>query len=236
MTRNIAAYVRVSTTDQDADRQRSAILNNYNTEDITWYVDIDSGSNNKREQYQDLRDDIDDYNAVVTTEIDRLGRSFSELVSFVEELRDKNIDLDCVQQPLSTIDNDDWMGDLMLNLMIVFADAERKMIIDRVQAGIDDAIANGKHVGRPPLGYGVSEGMLYQKPIEHARVVNFIKEVRKGREKTATAEFFEVPQSSIQSILERSEANYDVKFDNDDWRIERAKVEAGEKHLDSLGN
>ncbi|EMA51259.1 Resolvase domain protein [Halococcus salifodinae DSM 8989] len=45
----------------------------------------------------------------------------------------------------------------------------------------------------------------------------------------ATAAFFEIPDSAIQSILARAEANYDVPFDNDQWRLERAKVDVGEK-------
>jgi len=58
--------------------------------------------------------------------------------------------------------------------------------------------------------------------------------VKKGREKTATAEFFNIPQSSIQSILDRSEDNYDIVFNNDKWRVERAKVQSGDKELEPL--
>ncbi len=63
---------------------------------------------------------------------------------------------------------------------------------------------------------------------------NFIREVRKGREKQATTAFFEIPGSAVQSILTRVEANYDIPFDNDQWRLERAKVDAGEKELPPL--
>lgn len=237
-SRNVAGYVRVSTDDQDADRQRDSILEKYDEDQIAWYVDIDSGSKLARPQYQELRDDIDDGDpdVVVTTEIDRLGRSFSELASLVEDIRTQGIELDCTQQPVSTVDSEGWMGDLMLNLLIVFADAERKMIRDRVQQGIDKAQRDGKRVGRPPHGYDVDDdGFLFQDPQEYAKTQEFIREVRKGRQKTSTAEYFGIPQSSIQSILKRAEANYGVKFDNDKWRIERARVESGEKPLESLG-
>jgi len=228
-----AAYVRVSTDEQDDQRQRDSITNAHDIDQ--WFVDIESGSNNNRAQYQDLRESIDEFDVVVCTEIDRLGRSFSELADLVEELREKGIDIDCTQQPISTADADDWMADLMLNLMIVFADAERKMIQDRVQQGIDKAIEDGKRVGRPPFGFGVENGFLVQIPDEFARAQRFIREVKKGREKTATADFFEIPSSAVQSVLERSEQNYDIEFDNAQWKVERAKVEAGEKELDELG-
>jgi hypothetical protein len=58
--------------------------------------------------------------------------------------------------------------------------------------------------------------------------------VREGRAKHATAAFFEIPDSVGQSILARAEANYDVPFDNDQWRLERAKVDADEKELPPL--
>ena len=46
--------------------------------------------------------------------------------------------------------------------------------------------------------------------------------------------FFDIPASKIRSILARAEANYDILFDNDQWRLERAKVNTGEKELPSL--
>ena len=233
--RNVAAYVRVSTADQDADRQREAIVSKYDEDNITWFVDVESGASLSREQYNDLRDSIDEYDVVVATEIDRLGRSFSELASFVEEIRELGIGLDLVEQPVDTTAAEDWMGDLMLNILITFADAERRMIKDRVQQGIDKAQRDGKRVGRPPLGYDVdADGFMFIDAPEYAKVQNFIREVKRGRAKAPTAEYFGIPQSSVQSILERSEQNYEITFDNSAWKVERAKVESGQKDLDPL--
>jgi hypothetical protein len=147
---------------------------------------------------------------------------------------EKGVDIDLVNQSIGTVGEDDWMAEMMLNMMMVFADAERKMIRSRVQEGIDAAIANGKRVGRPPYGYTVEDGFLKQLPEQYVRVQNFIREVRKGREKKATAAFFDIPESKIRSILERAETNYDIPFHNNQWRVERAKVDAGEKELPPL--
>lgn len=231
----VAAYVRVSTADQDADRQREAIVSKYDEDNITWFVDVESGASLSREQYNDLRDTIDEYDIVVATEIDRLGRSFSELASFVEEIRELGIGLDLVEQPVDTTAADDWMGDLMLNILITFADAERRMIKDRVQQGIDKAQRDGKRVGRPPAGYDVDDdGFMFIDAPEYAKVQNFVREVKKGRAKTTTAEYFGISESAVQSILKRSEQNYEITFDNDEWRVERAKVKTGQKDLDPL--
>jgi len=233
----IAAYVRVSTDDQNEQRQMRAIREKYDEQDnqIEWFCDLgESGASASRQEYQRLREHVVEYDVVVAHELDRLGRSFADLAGFVEDLREKDVDIDLVNQPIGTVGEDDWMAEMMLNMMMVFADAERKMIRSRVQEGIDTAIADGKRVGRPPFGYTVEDGFLQQVPAKYVRVQNFIREVRKGREKKATAAFFEIPDSKIRSILARAEANYDIPFDNDQWRLERAKVDAGEKELPLL--
>jgi DNA invertase Pin-like site-specific DNA recombinase len=235
-TMQIAAYVRVSTDDQNEDRQMRAIREQYDEDhQIDWFCDIgESGASTSRREYQHLREHVGEYDVVVAHELDRLGRSFADLAGFVEDLREKDIDIDLVNQPIGTVGEDDWMAEMMLNMMMVFADAEREMIRSRVQEAIDAAIADGKRVGRPPFGYTVEDGFLQQVPAEYVRAQNFIREVRKGREKKATATFFEIPHSKIRSILARAEANYDVPFDNDQWQLERAKVDVGEKKLPLL--
>lgn len=232
--RTVAAYVRVSTVDQDADRQRESILNEYDESEVKWFVDIESGASLARNQYNEMRESVEEFDVVAATEIDRLGRSFSELASFVEDLRQKDMGLNLTQQPIDTTREDDWMADMLLNMLIVLADAERKMIQDRVQQGVDKAQRDGKRVGRPPFGYDVDDGFMYQDPAEYNRAQNFIREVKRGRAKSTTAEYFEIPQSTVQSILKRSEKNYEIPFSNDEWRIERARVESGEKELEPL--
>ena len=203
--------------------------------EIDWCCDLgESGASTSRREYQRLREHVNEYDVVVAHELDRLRRSFADLAGFVEDLREKGVDIDLVNQPIGTVGEDDWMAEMMLNMMTVFADAERKMIRSRAQEGIDAAIADGKRVGRPPFGHTVEDGFLQQIPSKYVRAQIFIREVRKGREKHATAAFFEIPESTVQSILARAEANYDVAFDNDQWRLERAKVSAGEKDLPPL--
>ena len=67
------------------------------------------------------------------------------------------------------------------------------------------------------------------------RVQYFIREVRRGRAKRPTARFFDVPEGSIAGILDRAGDVYGVEFDNDEWKIERARVEAGQRELEPLG-
>jgi DNA invertase Pin-like site-specific DNA recombinase len=69
---------------------------------------------------------------------------------------------------------------MMLNMIMVFADAERKMIRSRVKECIDAAIADGKRVGRPPFGYTIEDGFLQQISSGYVRAQTFIREIRKA--------------------------------------------------------
>lgn len=238
MTQIVAGYIRVSTSDQDLGRQRNTIESKYDTEEyqLEWYPDIgNSGANASREEYQRLQSDIEagTVDIVAAHELDRLGRSFSELASFVDFCDDHEVGIDLVNQPVDTT-GDEWMSEMMLNMLIVFADAERAMIQDRVTQGIRKTMAEGKHVGRPPLGYEVDEEGFLRQNSEFGRVQQFIREVKKGRAKRPTARSFGIPEGSVHTVLERAEKHYDIPFDNDEWKMERAKVESGQKELEPL--
>lgn len=109
-TMHVAAYVRVSTDDQNEDRQMRAIRERDDRQDneIEWYCDLgESGASTSRREYQRLREHVDEYNVVVAHELDRLERSFADLAGFVKDLREKGIDIDLVNQPIGTVGEDD---------------------------------------------------------------------------------------------------------------------------------
>lgn len=79
---NIAAYVCVSTDDQNENRQMCASRQKYSEEgnQIEWFCDLgESGASASREEYQRLREHVAEYDMVVAHELDRLGRSFADL-------------------------------------------------------------------------------------------------------------------------------------------------------------
>ncbi len=99
---NIAAYVRVSTDEQNEQRQMRAMREKYSEEEnqIDWYCDFgENGASTSRREYQRLRKHVDEYDVVVAHELDRLGRSFADLAGFVEDLREKGVDIDLVNRP-----------------------------------------------------------------------------------------------------------------------------------------
>lgn len=233
----IHAYARVSTSDQSRDGQLDSIRDEYPrlpAENV--HADIASGDDPARDGYRELRDAIDDGQAdrIVAAKLDRLGRTTAEVADLIDTCADQGVGIHLVQQGFN-VDPSDDMGQMMLKFMAMVAEMELNLNRERRQEGIERAIDRGVQFGPAPHGMTKNEMGVPVPGEGYERVQAFIREVRKGRAKRPTARFFGVPEGSIATILERSDSLYGVAFDNDDWKIERARVEAGQKELAELG-
>ena len=85
---------------------------------------------------------------VMVWSVDRLGRSLQDLVAFLAELRAVGCDLYLHQQGVDTTTP---AGRALFQMLGVFAEFERAIIVERVRAGIARARAAGKHCGRPRI-------------------------------------------------------------------------------------
>ena len=83
---------------------------------------------------------------VAAWSVDRLGRSLQELVGFLSELREREVDLYLHQQGLDT---GTPSGRAMYQMLGVFAEFERAIIIERIKAGMARARQQGKRLSRP---------------------------------------------------------------------------------------
>jgi DNA invertase Pin-like site-specific DNA recombinase len=90
-----------------------------------------------------IRREID---VIMAWSVDRLGRSLQDLVGFLGELRAVGCDLYLHQQGVDTTTP---AGRALFQMLGVFAEFERAIIVERVKAGIARARAEGKHLGRP---------------------------------------------------------------------------------------
>ena len=90
-----------------------------------------------------IRGEID---LVAAWSVDRLGRSLQDLVSILNELQDRKVDLYLHQQGLDT---STASGSAMYQMLGVFAEFERAIIVERIHAGLARARAQGKRLSRP---------------------------------------------------------------------------------------
>ena len=162
MTKRVALYLRVSTTEQTVENQQrelEAVAERHGWNVVAVFTDAGiSGSKgrNKRPGYDCLCRGIArrEFDQVAAWSVDRLGRSLQELVSFLGELHAKNVDLYLHQQGLDTATP---AGRAMFQMLGVFAEFERGIIVERVKSGLSRARSQGKRLGRRRVGENVVE-------------------------------------------------------------------------------
>ena len=156
MTKRVAIYLRVSTdgqTTENQKRQLHSAAEQRGWEIIAIYDDNGiSGAKGRehRKQFDALLKDATrgKFDVVMAWSVDRLGRSLEDLLSFLKELHAVHVDLFLHQQGLDTTTPG---GRAMFQMMGVFAEFERAMIVERVNAGLERAKAQGKTLGRPKI-------------------------------------------------------------------------------------
>jgi len=152
--RNAGLYLRTSTTDQTTANQRRQLRevadrHGWNVVKVYEDAGISGGKGrDARPAFDDMlkavaRREID---LVAAWSVDRLGRSLKDLVSFLDELKAKRCDLYLHVQGLDTSTP---AGQAMFQMLGVFSEFERAIIVERVNAGLARAKAEGKKLGRP---------------------------------------------------------------------------------------
>ncbi|MBR2960533.1 MAG: recombinase family protein [Burkholderiaceae bacterium] len=141
-------YVRVSTIDQNTDRQLADMeLDRVFTEHA-------SGKNvGDRPALNEMLAFIRDGDDVYVHSMDRLARNLRDLLSLVEQINKKGVTLHFVKENLSFHPNTEAnpMATLMLSLLGAVAQFERSMILERQREGIAKAKARGAYKSRKPL-------------------------------------------------------------------------------------
>ncbi|AGK96699.1 recombinase family protein [Clostridium pasteurianum] len=151
----IFAYIRVSTKEQNTDRQHEALREYEGTNKIKFnavFEDKASGKDFDRPQYKVLKEIIKPGDILVIKELDRLGRNFMDTPKELQYFFERNIKVKILDTPL--IDTGDDKLDYTINNMLIgflsyIADKEREKIQSRVKEGLKAAKDNGVKLGRP---------------------------------------------------------------------------------------
>lgn len=160
--KRVALYARVSTGGQTVEnqlRELEQVGSRIGWEIADRYIDQGiSGAKGRAERPEldrmmraVIRGELD---VVAAWSVDRLGRSLQELVSLLNELRERRVDLYLHQQGLDT---GTPSGRAMYQMLGVFAEFERAIIIERIKAGMTRARAQGKRLSRPLTPKAVQE-------------------------------------------------------------------------------
>lgn len=151
---NIYGYVRVSSVEQNEDRQMIA-LNKAGVHDSQIFMDKQSGKDFHRLNYKKLVSQLQRGDLLYIMSIDRLGRNYTEIQNqWCILTKEIGVDICVIDMPLlDTRDRKDLMGtfiaDLVLQILSFAAENERENIRKRQEQGIAAAKERGVRFGRP---------------------------------------------------------------------------------------
>lgn len=147
----IFAYCRVSTSDQTPDNQRREIeAAGFKLDSRRIVMEVVSGSvaAMERKGFSALVDHkLEAGDTLVVTKLDRLGRNAMDVRATVERLAGLGVKVHCLA--LAGVDLTSPAGKMTMNVITAVAEFERDLLIERTQAGLSRAKAEGKALGRP---------------------------------------------------------------------------------------
>lgn len=163
------AYIRVSTKEQNLDRQYEA-LKTFVSDEKYIYSDKASGKDMEREGFQNLLKAMRKGDTLYIKSIDRLGHNKELIKQYLEHFKKEGIRVKIIDLPTTMQDvpeGQEWVLDMINNIIIEvytsMAEKEREDIKQRQKEGIAIAKSKGKHLGRPVMELPKEWEQLYKK-------------------------------------------------------------------------
>ena len=181
-------YVRVSSFDQNSDRQLEQV------EVDKVFTEKASGKDAKRPQLIELFSFVREGDTVVVHSMDRLARNLDDLRRLVRGLTERGIRVEFVKECLTFTGDDSPMANFMLSVMGSFAEFERALIKERQREGIALARQRGAYRGR-------------KKSLSPERVAELLRRVAAGERKTSLARAFGISRETLYNYLRTEPQN-----------------------------
>lgn len=180
--------MRVSSADdrQSVDLQRDAMIA-AGVDQRNLYKDKASGARDDRPGLKACLEYLNPGDTLVVWKLDRLGRSLSNLLAIVTDLKKRGIAFRSLTEKMDTTTPH---GELLFSIFGALAQYERELIRERVVAGLDAAKRRGRRGGRP---LALSEEQLEQ----------ITAALNGGASKASVCRTFKVPRSTLLGTLER---------------------------------
>jgi DNA invertase Pin-like site-specific DNA recombinase len=171
-------YIRVSTLDQNTERQLDG-------QDIDKaFTDKASGKDTKRPQLQAALDYLREGDTLVVHSMDRLARNLDDLRKIVLDMTSQGVVVEFVKERLTFTGEDSAMSNLLLSVMGAFAEFERALIKERQREGIALAKKAGVYKGRKPA-------------LSTERAAELRKRIAAGEKKAGLAREFGISRETL---------------------------------------
>ena len=192
----VVAYMRVSTHKQDTENQELEILRYASSNDMNidhWFkLEISSRKSLRDRRIDELMDMLASGDTLIVSELSRLGRSLSQIVTIVDELIERNVTFIAIKQNMILDGKNDMTAKIQIAMFGVLAEIERDLISDRTRSGLARAKANGKTLGRPKSS---QSSILDEKKNEIAEMLE------KGISKASVAKVMGVSGPALHYFL-----------------------------------
>lgn len=155
----VALYARVSTADQNAETQLTALRRYCEARGWTVaeeYVDVTNGASADRPRLAAMMEpaNLRKVEAVLVWKFDRLFRSVQHMMTALDQFRTIRVDFVSVTESIDTTTS---AGRFVYTLLAAVGEFERDLIRERTRAGIDRARSEGKQIGRPRVNLDLEE-------------------------------------------------------------------------------
>jgi DNA invertase Pin-like site-specific DNA recombinase len=184
MSDKVVGYIRVSTYDQNPERQ----LDGMHLDKV--FTDKASGKDLMRPAFEELLDYIREGDTLLVHSMDRLARNLEHLRQVVRELTARGVKVQFVKERLTFTGEDSPMATLLLSVMGAVAEFERSLIRERQREGVAIAKQKGLYKGR-------------RKSLNEEQVRELQERVAQGEKKAILARTFNIRRETIYQYLNR---------------------------------
>lgn len=155
------AYIRVSTDNQDVDKQRFEILDYAHKRrmriDEFISIEISSRKTAKKRRIDELMYKLKEGDTLIISELSRLGRSTPEILSLVNALVERKVRLIAIKQQIDLRGSQDITSKVMITVFSLMAELERDLISSRTKEALAVIRRSGVKLGRPAGKIGASK-------------------------------------------------------------------------------
>ncbi|MBY0380086.1 MAG: recombinase family protein [Burkholderiales bacterium] len=191
------AYLRVSTSGQELNNQRLAILNyaHKNNLQINKFVESQSSSRKsvKERNLDQLFSNVHSGDLVLVSELSRLGRSVGQIIQLIDELIKLKVRFLAIKENIQLNGKQDIQSKMMVTMFGLFAEIERDLISERTREGLQNARDKGKNLGRPK---GIGKSKLDGKEAEIKILLD------KNVTKASIAKIMDVSRSNLLHFID----------------------------------
>ena len=175
----LVGYARVSTVEQNLDRQMDMLIN-YGLDKRNIYQEKITGTKADRPELNRMIEELRDGDVVVIADLTRVSRSTKDLLEIVDRIKGKGASIKSIKDTWLDTTTENPYNSFLLTVMSGLSQLERDLISTRTKEGLASAKARGRNGGRPSERNEKAEivRMLYEKGY---KIVDIVKQTGLSR-------------------------------------------------------